>query len=99
MDDIIVCGNIVTRVGAIKLLHMDLDSQLSFKSHIVRKSRTAIFSLLEIKHIRKHLTGQSRPVKLSFMVWSCHIFTTVIVCSLGYQTVISINCKGSKMQQ
>ena len=54
-----MCGNIVTRVGAINLLGMDLDSQLSFKSHIVRKSRTVMFSLLKIKHIRKHLTVQA----------------------------------------
>ena len=59
MDDIIVCRNIATRVGAIKLLGMDLDSQLSFKSHIVKKSRTAMFSLLKIKHIRKYLTVQA----------------------------------------
>ena len=59
MDDIIVCGSIVTRVGAIKLLGIDLDSQLSFKSHIVKKSRTVMFSLLKIKHIGKYLTVQA----------------------------------------
>ena len=70
MDDIIVCGNTVTRVGAIKLLGMDLDSQLSFKSHIVRKSRTAMFSLLKIKHIRKHLTVQACEALIHGLVMS-----------------------------
>ena len=70
IDDIIVCRNTVTRVGAIKLLGMDLDSQLSFKSHIVRKSRTAMFSLLKIKHIRKHLTVQACEVLIHSLVMS-----------------------------
>ena len=70
IDDIIVCRNTVTRVGAIKLLGMDLDSQLSFKSHIVRKSRIAMFSLLKIKHIRKHLTVQACVVLIHGLVMS-----------------------------
>ena len=70
MDDIIVCGNIVTRVSAIKLLGMDLDSQLSFKSHIVKKSRMAMFSLLKIKHIRKYLTVQACEVLVHGLVMS-----------------------------
>ena len=65
-----MCGNTVTRVGAIKLLGMDLDSQLSFKSHIVRKCRTAMFSLLKIKHIRKHLTAQACEVLVHGLVMS-----------------------------
>ena len=70
IDDIAVCGNIVTRVVAIKLLGMDLDSQLSFKSHIVRKSRTAMFSLLKFKHIRKHLTVQACEALVHGLVMS-----------------------------
>ena len=59
VDSINVCGNTVKRSKAIKLLGMMLDEQLSFKAHIVQKCKSAMYGLLQIKHIRCYLTREA----------------------------------------
>ena len=59
VDSINVCGNTVKRSKAIKLLGTILDEQLSFKTHIVQKCKSAMYGLLQIKHIRCYLTREA----------------------------------------
>ena len=54
-NDINVCGDIVKRSAIIKLLGTLLDSNLNLKKHIISKSKTSMFNIQRIKHIRKYL--------------------------------------------
>ena len=51
-----ICGDIVVKSNKIKLLGVWLDENLSFKSQINIKCRTAMYNLQRIRNIRKVLS-------------------------------------------
>ena len=56
IEAINICGNIVLKSKKIELLGAWLDENLSFKSHINIKCRTAMYNLQHIHNIRKVLS-------------------------------------------
>ena len=69
-ETISVCGDSIECNEVIKLLGIHIDKHHSFKHHIGVKCKTAIYSLLRIKHIRRHLTQEVAQILVSSLVMS-----------------------------
>ena len=65
-----VCGDSIDHSEVIKLLGAHIDQHLSFKHHIRVKCKTAMYSLLRIKHMRKYLTQDAAQILISSLVMS-----------------------------
>ena len=57
----------------IKLLGVHIHKYLSFKDHIGVKCKTAMYNLLRIKHIRRHLTQEVAQILVNSLVMS-HLY-------------------------
>ena len=65
-----VFGNSIDHIDVIKPLGAHINQYLSFKHHIRIKCKTAMHSLLRIKHIRKYLTQDAAQILISSLVMS-----------------------------
>ena len=65
-----VCGDSTECNEVIKLLGAHIDRHLSFKHHIGVKCKTAMYSLLRIKHIRRYLTQEVVQILVNSLVMS-----------------------------
>ena len=69
-DNQCVCGDSMECSEVIKLLGVHINKHLSFKLHIGVKCKTAMYNLLRIKHIRRHLTQEAAQIFVSSLVMS-----------------------------
>ena len=69
-ETISVCGDSIECSEVIELLEKHIDKHLSFKHHIGVKCKTAMYNLLRIKHIRRHLTQEAAQILVSSLVMS-----------------------------
>ena len=69
-ETISVHGDSIEHREVIKLLGVHIDKHLSFKYHIGVKCKTAMYNLLRIKHIRRHLTQEVAQILISSLVMS-----------------------------
>ena len=69
-ESISVCGDSIECSEVIKLLGVHTNKHLSFKHHIGVKCKTAMYNLLRIKHVRRHLTQEVAQILVSSLVMS-----------------------------
>ena len=70
-ETISVCGDSIEHSEVIKkLLGVHIDKHLSFKHHIGVKCETAMYNVLRIKQLRRHLTQEAAQILVSSLVMS-----------------------------
>ena len=77
-----ICGDIVVKSSKIKLLGVWLDENLSFKSQINIKCRTAMYNLQQIRNIRKVLSVGACQTLVHGLVTSHLDYVNAIYCGL-----------------
>ena len=94
-----VCNDIVEKSEIIRLLGICIDSNLNFKTNVIKKSQTAMLNIFKIKHIRRYLTQEACEVLFHGLVMShldyCNsLYYGLPNCDLNrLQSVQSIACK------
>ena len=69
-ETISMCGDSIEHNEVIKLLGVHINKHLSFKYHTGVKCKAAMYNLLRIKHIRRHLTQEVAQIFVSSLVMS-----------------------------
>ena len=85
-DTININGEIIQCTNKIKYLGGHLNSSLTFKDHIIAKSKAVTINIIKIRNIRKistktHVTNLSSP-------WCYHTWIILIQCYQDYQTPV-----------
>ena len=57
-----VCNDTVEKSGIIRLLGIWIDSNLNFKTNVIKKSQTGTLNIFKIKHIKRYLTQEACEV-------------------------------------
>ena len=69
-NNITVYNDIVEKSGIIRLLGIWIDSNLNFKTNVIKKSQTAVLNIFKIKHIRRYHTQEACEVLVHGLVMS-----------------------------
>ena len=98
-NNITVCNDTVEKNAIIRLLGIWIDSNLNFKTYVIKKSQNAMLNIFKIKHIRRYLTQEACEVLVHGLVMShldyCNsLHNGLPDCDLNrLQRVQSIACK------
>lgn len=88
VEEINICGDSVVKQHCIRYLGAFLDESLSFKEHIKRKCRTAMFNYFKIKSIRQYLSSDATETLVLSLVISHLDYCNVILYGIS-QTELS----------
>ena len=98
-NNITVCNDIVEKSEIIRLLGIWIDSNLNFKTNVIKKSQTAMLNIFRIKHIRRYLSEEACEVLvhglfMSHLDYCNSLYYGLPDCDLNrLQRVQSIACK------
>ena len=87
-----VCGDSIEHSEVIKLYSVHINKHLSFKYHIGVKCKPAMYNLLRIKYIRRHLTQEVAQILVSSLVMSHLDYANSLLCGLPACDIDKLQC-------
>ena len=80
---ILICGHSFQPVSFVRCLGMDLDSTMSFSTHITNTSATCFNALRNIRSIRRSVTRSALSSLISALVFSRLEYCAPVMCGLS----------------